>query len=167
MSGFIYAIECGGRIKIGHSSNPKLRFNKIASDAPFPCTFIGQWEGSVADEQTIHQRFASIRCYREWFAATDELKGYLASIAKAGIGTRRWEISPDDTPIAKWRKARRMTQSELAERIGVVPSVVSRWEAGKSLPRLGRIAKLRHATELDFDEIIGPALLDRRTRRAA
>jgi transcriptional regulator with XRE-family HTH domain len=60
-----------------------------------------------------------------------------------------------------------MTQSELAERIGVVPSVVSRWEAGKSLPRLGRIAKLSHATELDFDEIIGPALLDRRTRRAA
>lgn len=34
MSGFVYAVECAGRIKIGFSEDPGKRFNKIASDAP-------------------------------------------------------------------------------------------------------------------------------------
>lgn len=78
MSGFIYAIECGQRIKIGFSEKPELRFNKIASDAPFPCQMLGYWPGDKSDELDVHAKFNATRVHGEWFAATEALLGFVA-----------------------------------------------------------------------------------------
>lgn len=57
MTGYVYAIECAGRIKLGFSEDPERRFNKVASDAPFPCELLAYWPGSKADEMDVQDKF--------------------------------------------------------------------------------------------------------------
>jgi len=128
MSGYIYAIECGGRIKIGYSTKPEFRFNKIASDSPFPCTFLGQWVGTKDDEAAIHARFAAARCYREWFAATDEIREFLSLNASFSLPSKRFDVRDNDSIIAAWRKSKRLRQEDVAAYVGIEKSVYSRME---------------------------------------
>ncbi len=51
------------------------------------------------------------------------------------------EVSPDD--IRSFREGLRLTQAELAERLGVSANTISNWEAGRSSPREGNLEKLR------------------------
>lgn len=146
MTGYIYAVECGGRIKIGYSTKPEFRFSKISSDAPFPCTFLGQWMGTKEDESALHERFASSRCYREWFAATEEIKAFLSLNATKELPSRRYDVRQDDSVITAWRKERRIRQSDLAAQLGIDKSVYSRLEKGeipaKHVRKLARVTGL-------------------------
>lgn len=44
--------------------------------------------------------------------------------------------------IRQWRKAQNLTAAELARRLGVHPSLLSRWERGINIPEGANIAKL-------------------------
>lgn len=37
-------------------------------------------------------------------------------------------------PLAQWRQAQGLTQTALARRLGVLPSAISRYEAGRQIP---------------------------------
>jgi DNA-binding XRE family transcriptional regulator len=147
VTGFIYAIECGGRIKIGYSTNPKLRLAKIASDSPFPCNFIGQWPGTLEDEGAIHARFEAVRCYREWFAATDELRSFLSAVRmEKRKKARSRSIREEDGPLARWRKQNGLTQADFAKKLGVVTSFICQLERGISSPSLEKAIKIQQIT---------------------
>jgi DNA-binding XRE family transcriptional regulator len=142
MTGYVYAIECNGRVKIGYSAQPEKRFSKVASDAPFPCVLLGYWPGDVSDELAVHGRFNPIRVHGEWFAATQEL---LAFIADNVVPMENKAIRPDDSPLTMWRKKQRMTQADFAERMSVSPKTVIRWESGE--PRIP-VKRLQDAADV-------------------
>ena len=55
--------------------------------------------------------------------------------------------------IKRHRKARNMTQADLAEKIGVDNSAVSMWERGKNEPRMGMIVKVADALGIAVSDI--------------
>lgn len=59
----------------------------------------------------------------------------------AGKGKRPLAVSEFD--IAAARRSKKMTQSQLAEEMGVDQAVVSRWESGKVSPNKENLAKLK------------------------
>lgn len=137
MTGFIYAIECGSRIKIGFSKKPDARFNKIASDAPFPCVMLGYWPGTIADELEVHAKFRAIRSHGEWFASTTEILAFIADmVVTPEVRTKRFVVKDTDSPLTVWRKTNGLRQQDVAAMIGRVTSFVSQLETGISSPSL-------------------------------
>jgi transcriptional regulator with XRE-family HTH domain len=55
-----------------------------------------------------------------------------------------------------WRRQRRLSQAELARRIGVTQSSLSHYESGKRDPALGVFIALVTALEVDPAEILKP-----------
>lgn len=56
--------------------------------------------------------------------------------------------------IRKLRRAKDITQSELAERLGVERSTVSKWEKGISVPRGKTLIALADVLECSIDELM-------------
>ena len=56
--------------------------------------------------------------------------------------------------IRKLRRAKDITQSELAKVLGVERSTVAKWEAGVSLPRGKTLVALADALECTTDDIL-------------
>lgn len=145
MSGFVYAIECNSRIKIGYSEYPEKRVNKVASDAPFPCVLLGYWPGTVADELDVHSKFQAIRVHGEWFAATTDLLAFIQqrAIPVAPPVKKQKAVLDTDSPLTVWRKRAGLRQHELAAMLGVNTSFVSQLENGVSGPSLEVALKIR------------------------
>lgn len=59
----------------------------------------------------------------------------------AGRGKR--PLASESFDIADARKARKMTQQQLADAMGVDQALVSRWESGKVIPNKENLAKLK------------------------
>lgn len=56
--------------------------------------------------------------------------------------------------IAKFRKARGMTQEDLAEKLGVSSQAVSKWENDVSCPDIGLLPKLAATLGVTTDELL-------------
>lgn len=56
--------------------------------------------------------------------------------------------------IAKLRKERHMTQTELADRLYVTEKAVSKWECGNGFPDLDNIGKLATVFDISIDELL-------------
>ncbi|MBQ7243911.1 MAG: helix-turn-helix domain-containing protein [Bacilli bacterium] len=56
--------------------------------------------------------------------------------------------------IAEKRKAKNMTQSQLAERLCVTDRAVSKWECGRSLPDTSNILELCEILEISVNELL-------------
>lgn len=56
--------------------------------------------------------------------------------------------------LAELRRERHLTQSELAERVGVHPSQLHRYEAGQAEPTLGVVARLAVALQVSSDSLV-------------
>lgn len=154
MSGFIYAVESGGRIKLGFSEKPELRFNKIAADAPFPCVLLGYWPGDISDELAVHAKFNDVRVHGEWFAATADLLAFVADNAMPrDTQSKRYAITGDETPLLAWRKARRERVEEFAAQIGISKGMWSRWETGKNKIGTRHIHLVRKLTGLTLEQL--------------
>lgn len=59
----------------------------------------------------------------------------------AGKGKR--PLAEEKLDIAAARKAKKLTQDQLAEQIGVDQALISRWESGKVSPNKDNLAKLK------------------------
>lgn len=57
--------------------------------------------------------------------------------------------------IESRRKALGMTQSQLADSLGVERSTVTKWESGKAAPRVDMLKALAEKLECTVDELIG------------
>lgn len=56
--------------------------------------------------------------------------------------------------IAQRRKELKMTQKELAEKLGVTNKAVSKWETGQGLPDVSVLAALSKALNISVDELL-------------
>lgn len=56
--------------------------------------------------------------------------------------------------IAGIRKRRRMTQRELADRLHIHHSMVTRWEKGQTIPRDETLERIAAALEVTVDELV-------------
>lgn len=60
----------------------------------------------------------------------------------------------NDSPIARMRMKRGMTQGQLAEKVGCLSKDISRWETGVVTPRADALVRLAAALECTIDEIV-------------
>lgn len=60
----------------------------------------------------------------------------------------------NDSPIARLRIARGLTQAQLAERIGCPQASVSRWERGVSQPGMRYILRLSQALNCSPNDLV-------------
>jgi len=58
------------------------------------------------------------------------------------------------TKLAKLRKARHLTQLELAELLDIQPRLIGRWEQGKGKPQFDYILKLANVLEVSLDRLL-------------
>jgi predicted transcriptional regulator len=65
-----------------------------------------------------------------------------------------WPISEGIHPVRAWRDYRGLSQRALAAKVGIDPSMVARWEAGRNLPRLPELRRLAEALGLSVDTLI-------------
>ena len=56
--------------------------------------------------------------------------------------------------IATLRKEKKMTQSDLAQKMNVTDKAVSKWERGISLPDVETISKLADVLEVSVEELL-------------
>lgn len=66
--------------------------------------------------------------------------------------------------IRKLRENRKMTQEELADRIGVSSKAVSKWETGKGFPDIGLIENLAKALDISVIELLSGVDIRNRNR---
>ncbi len=62
---------------------------------------------------------------------------------------------PINQNITRFRQEKRMTQEELAKRIGVTNQAVSKWESGKCCPDIELLPKLASLLGTSIDELMG------------
>lgn len=60
----------------------------------------------------------------------------------------------NDSPIARRRIARGMTQQQLAEAIGCKQKDVARWETGSVTPRVDKMIRIAAALECGLDDLV-------------
>lgn len=74
------------------------------------------------------------------------------------ITVRKWVILIDDyifgNKIVKLRTQLKLSQTELAEMVGVTNKAVSKWETGKSKPTTNGIRKLAALFKIDLNELL-------------
>lgn len=162
MKGYVYAVECYGRIKIGFSEDPEKRFNKIASDAPFPCDLLGYWPGTKADELSAHQKFSRLRKHGEWFKASDELLHFISAMSVNPTIKETGYVDLCGVSVPRGTKKR------VADALGITHGAISQW--GR-VP-IDRVADVSRVTGIppqelrpDLAAIFGPA--PRPTKEAA
>lgn len=86
---FIFA-PTANRIKIGFSKHPEKRVNSIMTSSPFELELLGVINGTLEEEQALHQRFSHLRAHREWFEATPELRAYIAHMTRGQVLPELW-----------------------------------------------------------------------------
>lgn len=78
---YVYFVECGGRVKIGYSSDPSFRLRTLRTYAPFPLRVLGYLTvESKEAEAKLHERFRHLRVWpnREWFHLGIDLRVFIA-----------------------------------------------------------------------------------------
>lgn len=79
---WVYFIRSGetGPIKIGISRDVARRKGELEREEKEKLTVLATVEGTMADERTLHQRFAEHRLHGEWFAPVPELLSHIATL---------------------------------------------------------------------------------------
>lgn len=65
-----------------------------------------------------------------------------------------WFAAKVDGPIARARKAARLTQQELADKLGVIQQQVAKWEASGANPQTKTLKRIAEALGCSIDELI-------------
>lgn len=105
------------RVKIGFSSNPRVRFAKMQSDSPVSLTLERVTVGGVDVERLLHAQFASARVAGEWFDLSPEIEAHMTTL-----------------PEPQTRKVRGATLKEKARAIGISQSYASEILSGHRKP---------------------------------
>lgn len=130
MTGFIYAIRCMDRVKIGFSTDPILRFNKVQSDNAEPCRLLGVIAGDLDLEAELHSRFSEYHIRGEWF----HLKGAVAEFVctmdepftkKQAELLSDLAFTDDGFDVVEWMKAVNGRQKVISTATGITQSKIS------------------------------------------
>lgn len=64
-----------------------------------------------------------------------------------------------DINLKNLRISKRLSQRELAEKLGINPSAISAWESGRNLPKYDHIEKLANIYEIDVNRLISDDII--------
>lgn len=83
----VYFFECEGFIKIGISSNVRLRYNQVRSANPHEVNVLGfvhvpHWDDCAALEAELHEKFKTWNHRAEWFIDSHEIRWYISEHAR-------------------------------------------------------------------------------------
>lgn len=155
---FVTAREVG-RVKIGFSDNPGLRFVKMQADSPCPLVLERICPGDREVEASLHTLFAEHRLHGEWFN--------LARVVESHMEAQQAYIKPSGFvlpgKLGAWLKANGQTTTAFADKVGVSAATISRICGGKQGIRMNTAEAIIAATD---GEITLQDLADM-TRRAA
>jgi len=65
-----------------------------------------------------------------------------------------WNMVDFAKNLAELRKARQLTQAQLADLLGVQPRLIGRWEQGQGRPQFESILKLADVLEVTLDRLL-------------
>lgn len=65
-----------------------------------------------------------------------------------------WFAAKVESPIARARKAAGLTQTELADKLGVIQQQVAKWEAADANPQTKTLKRIAEALGCSIDELI-------------
>lgn len=149
MTGFVYAISDGqGRVKIGWSSDPFRRLNKIASDCSSHASLVGIVRATKGQEREAHDLLAPWRANREWFYMRGPVLAFVDALHKPIPRAGRRTVGPDDSPLLAWRKTNKITLAQISKLIGARPPTINRWEKGIRVPRPRYMRRITELTGL-------------------
>ena len=117
MTGYVYFVKPVGQagpIKIGHSTYPPARLNTLQTWSPVELELVSSFQGSLATEKAVHERFAKWQVRGEWFEPVPELVALMGGIRDGG----KLEDLVDLTVKAGKLYRRPNTKSEKAKVIG-------------------------------------------------
>lgn len=85
---FVYYIQCGSFLKIGHSIDPETRCEQLrrGGKAQRPSLWVGNPQliaylpGNVRRERELHQQFAHLRDQGEWFELDHDLAEHVSDM---------------------------------------------------------------------------------------
>jgi transcriptional regulator with XRE-family HTH domain len=66
-----------------------------------------------------------------------------------------WNMTDFRQRLRELRTARKMTQTRVAELLGISPRVYTRWENGDATPLFGTVVKLADILDVSLDEMAG------------
>ena len=66
-----------------------------------------------------------------------------------------WNMTDFHQRLRQLRTARKLTQTRMAELLGVSPRVYTRWENGDATPLFGTVVKLADILDVSLDELAG------------
>lgn len=84
MTGKIYFIECGGRIKIGFSKNIDARLKCLSVASALPLKLVAAQAGTKRLEKAIHRHLAPHHAQGEWFFDCLHVRSVISEIVLLG-----------------------------------------------------------------------------------
>lgn len=130
---FVYFMEARGlnTVKIGFAAEPWNRLRKVQSDCPVPVEIVGLVPGGGAREAEMHRLFTAHRQNREWFRFDPPIREYVARLPAWERPSRKMLGGA----LGRWLHETGQTSVAFAEQVGVSQAAISRFCAGKQIPR--------------------------------
>lgn len=66
-----------------------------------------------------------------------------------------WNMTDFHQRLRRLRTARKITQTRVAELLGISPRVYTRWESGDATPLFGTVVKIADILDVSLDELAG------------
>lgn len=126
---FAKVIEMESPIKIGCTSNPDMRLQRLMAWVPFQMEIMAFAPGGYVEESRVHRRFASSRLHGEWFSIDPALTAFISAIKASGVlpfDVAKVKRAPMGG-LAAMLKKNSITLDGFAELAGVMPVVVYAW----------------------------------------
>lgn len=82
---FIRAADGTGPVKIGHTNNPHKRLGTIQNMSPVRLCVLKTIRGGQGLEGVLHQKFAHLRLWGEWFDPQPELLAFIKAYSETKV----------------------------------------------------------------------------------
>ena len=162
----VYMIRAGehGPVKIGHSFDPAFRLGQLQISHWETLRIIRLFEGAEAEEVALHEKFADLYIRGEWHHFSRAMLEDVGLVEIIPTQIASGDVEPPvpvfidedasamGAKISAHRKRAGLTQSELAQAIGVARSTLASIEAGHDMPGRDVLWKLCRQFGLPFIE---------------
>lgn len=139
--GYVYAIACGDKVKIGWSVRPWQRFLEVQTHNPNECELLGAKEGCEQDEVDAHQKLAQWRVRGEWFELSPEVEAFIATFPEC-----ERPRGPGKPGLQAYIRRSGITQAEFAAKVGLTQGRISQI-INSGTHHLGTATKIEAATD--------------------
>lgn len=151
MSGYVYAIESGGAVKIGWSANPVSRLIELRRWSPEQHILIGCARGDKRHEAEIHRICKPYQIKGEWFRKEGHVAAFLDLLPKhvplPAALKQRGRRFVSGSKLKAYIAENSINCADFAQMIGVSNVSLWRYMAGERLPAPRILSKIHKVTK--------------------